>query len=309
MPIQKSQNKQKIIPHLWFDKEAREAAEFYVSAFGGDSKVIGSAVLHNTPGGDADVVSFALWGYEFMAISAGPIFKPNPSISFMLNFDPAQDKTAAELDALWAKLAEGGKVLMPLQEYPFSKRYGWVEDKFGVSWQLMLTDPAGEPRPPIIPMLLYVTDSGKVAEDAVKFYTSIFKDAKVGTLVHYPAKSDNNAEGAVMFSDFQLLGQWFAAMDGLTKQHAFAFTEGVSLIVHCEDQAEIDYYWSKLSAVPASEQCGWLKDKYGVSWQITPTEMDEVMLRGTPEQVDKLVQAFLPMKKIDLAALRAVMGK
>jgi predicted 3-demethylubiquinone-9 3-methyltransferase (glyoxalase superfamily) len=295
---------QKIVPHLWFDKEAKEAAEFYVSAFGAGSKIIGSAVLRNTPGGDSDVVSFALWGYEFMAISAGPIFKPNPSISFMLNFDPAQGKSEAELNELWAKLSAGGKILMPLGEYPFSKRYGWVEDKYGVSWQLILTDPAGEPRPPIIPSLLYVTDSGKVAEEAVTFYTSIFKDAKMGMVAHYPPGVGANTEGGVMFSDFQLLGQWFAAMDASTKEHAYGFTEGVSLIVRCQTQAEIDHYWSKLSAVPAAEQCGWLKDKYGVSWQITPTEMDEVMLHGSPEQVDKLVQAFLPMKKIDLAALR-----
>jgi predicted 3-demethylubiquinone-9 3-methyltransferase (glyoxalase superfamily) len=295
---------QKIVPHLWFNTEAKEAAEFYTRAFGGDSAVTNVTTLRNTPSGDADSVSFKLWGYEFMAISAGPIFKPNPAISFLLNFDPAQGKSAAELDALWGKLAEGGKVLMPLSEYPFSKRYGWVEDKYSVSWQLMLTDPAGEPRPPIIPMLLYVTEAGKAAEDAISLYLSVFKGSKLGQLVHYPAASESNAEGAIMFADFMLEGQWFAAMDGLAAQHKYGFTEGVSLIVRCKDQADIDYYWGKLSAVPASEQCGWLKDKFGVSWQITPTAMDEMMQTKDQAQLDRVVQAFLPMKKLDLATLQ-----
>src|SRR5688572_16947564 len=129
---------QKIVPHLWFDREAKEAAEFYASVFP-DSKVTSVYTLHDTPGGDADVVAFEIAGYQFMSISAGPLFKFNPSVSFFLNFDPSKDKDAKEnLKALWEKLSEGGKVLMELQEYPFSKLYGWLEDKYGVSWQLIL---------------------------------------------------------------------------------------------------------------------------------------------------------------------------
>jgi predicted 3-demethylubiquinone-9 3-methyltransferase (glyoxalase superfamily) len=105
-----------------------------------------------------------------------------------------------------------------------------------------------------------------------------------------------------MFAEFMLEGQWFTAMDS-GHMHAFDFNEAVSLVVHCEDQAEVDFYWEKLSAVPEAEQCGWLKDKYGVSWQIVPRDMDEYM-QGTPEQIDRVTQAFLPMKKFDLAALR-----
>src|SRR5687768_7322595 len=98
---------QKITPHLWFDKEAKEAAEFYVSVFGKDSKVNSVTTLSGTPGGDTDVVSFELWGYTFMSISAGPLFKFNPSISFMVNFDPSQDVEAkTRIDEMWAKLSE-----------------------------------------------------------------------------------------------------------------------------------------------------------------------------------------------------------
>jgi predicted 3-demethylubiquinone-9 3-methyltransferase (glyoxalase superfamily) len=147
--------KHKITPHLWFDKEAKEAAEFYTSVFA-DSKITNVTTLHNTPSGDCDVVSFELSGQPFMAISAGPLFKFNESISFM---------------------------------------------------------------------------------------------------------------------------------------------------IYCDTQEEIDYYWEKLSAVPEAEQCGWLKDKYGLSWQVVPAGMDEMMRNGSKEHIARVTQAFLKMKKFDLAKL------
>ena len=145
-----------ITPHLWFDKEAKEAAEFYVSIFP-NSKIISAQTIHNTPSGDSEIVSFELFGQPFMAISAGPFFKFNESISF---------------------------------------------------------------------------------------------------------------------------------------------------IVPCENQKEIDFFWEKLSAVPQAEQCGWLKDKYGVSWQIVPTAMNEMMSKGTKAQVSRVTQAFLNMKKFNIAKLK-----
>ena len=294
---------QKIVPHLWFDKEAKAAAEFYTSFFP-DSQVTHLTTLHDTPSGDCDLVSFKLWGYSFMAISAGPLFKFNPSISFMVNFDPSQDPEAkARIDQIWASLIEGGEALMPLDKYPFSERYGWVKDRYGLSWQLMLTRPEGEEKPPMIPALLFVGAVCGKAEEATDFYLSVFKDARRGTIARYGAGQGPDTEGSVMFTDFQLAGQWFAAMDSAHK-HAFSFNEAISLIVRCETQAEIDDYWEKLSADPAAEQCGWLKDKYGVSWQITPTAMEEMLSKGTPEQIARVTQAFLPMKKFDLAQLQ-----
>ena len=154
--------KHTIVPHLWFDHEAKEAAEFYVAVFP-DSRVTNITTLRDTPSGDADVVAFELAGQPFMAISAGPLFR---------------------------------------------------------------------------------------------------------------------------------------------------FTEAISFIVYCETQDEIDAYWEQLSAVPEAEQCGWLKDRYGLSWQIVPSRMDEVFLRGTEDQVARVTHAFLPMKKLDLAALeRAYAGR
>lgn len=294
---------QKITPHLWYDKEAKVAAEFYTSVFP-DSKINNVTTLHDTPSGDTNVVSFEVLGYQFMAISAGPIFKLNPSISFMVNFDPSKDSNAkANLDAIWTKLIDGGKALMPLDKYPFSEHYGWVQDKYGLSWQLILTNPNGEERPPIIPSIMFVGDMSGKAEEATNFYFSVFKDSKRGTIARYPAGMESDKEGTVMFTDFQLENQWFAAMDS-AQDHKFALNEAISLIVNCDDQEEVDYFWEKLSAVPESEQCGWLKDKYGVSWQIVPKEMNEMMEKGNKEQIDRLTQAFLPMKKLEVAKLK-----
>lgn len=295
---------QKIVPHVWFDKEAREAAEFYVSLFP-QSKIMNATTLHDTPSGDSESILFNLSGYECMAISAGPYFKTNPSVSFMVNFDPSRDDNAREhLDTLWNALSDGGTALMPLGEYPFSKHYGWIQDKYGVSWQLILTNPDGEERPFIIPSLLFVGDVAGKAEEATDFYLSIFKNSRRGALARYPAGMEPDKEGTIMFTDYQLENQWFIAMDSAHK-HEFAFNEGISFIVRCDDQDEIDYYWNALSAVPESEQCGWLKDTYGFSWQIVPTRMDEMMATGTPEQIARVTQAFLQRKKFDIAQLEA----
>ncbi len=294
---------QKIIPHLWFDREAREAAGFYCSVFP-DSGIANVTTLHDTPSGNCDVVSFNLWGYSFMAISAGPLFRFNPSISFMVNFDPAQDDDAGtRIDEVWARLSEGGKVLMPLDRYPFSQRYGWIQDRFGLSWQLILTNPEGEERPPIIPSLLFVGDVYGQAEAASDFYLSLFRNSRRGQIVRYPAGAEPDQEGAVMFTDFMLEGQWFAAMDSAHK-HDFAFNEAVSFVVNCADQNEIDALWEKLSAVPEAEVCGWLKDRYGLSWQIVPEELSTMMQDPDQERVNRVTQAVLEMKKCDLAALR-----
>jgi predicted 3-demethylubiquinone-9 3-methyltransferase (glyoxalase superfamily) len=298
-----------ITPHLCFDTEAREAAEFYTSILP-DSQVTNITTLHDTPSGDCDLVSFELAGQPFMGISAGPLFKFNPSVSFLLNFDPSRDNHArVHLDQLWEQLSEGGTALMPLDRYPFSERYGWIQDKYGLSWQLMLTNPEGEERPFIIPSLMFTGQVAGHAEEAIEFYCAVFKDSRRGLTTRYPKGMEPDQEGTLMFADFSLLGTWLAAMDS-AHEHNFAFNEAISLLIPCKTQAEIDYYWEKLSADPQAEQCGWLKDKFGLSWQVWPTVIGEMMQTGTREQIDRLTRAFLPMKKFDLATLqRAYEGK
>lgn len=303
-------NTQRIIPHLWFDKEAKEAAGFYASVFP-RSEVTHVSRLEGTPSGDTDIVGFELWGMRFMAISAGPLFKFNPSISFMVNFDPhlfgdgapAAQEARRTLDAVWGKLIQGGKARIPLDKYPFSERYGWIEDRYGLSWQLILTNPQGDPRPPIMPTLMFTGANCGKAEAAMDFYLSVFRGGKRGVVHRYGAGMAPNREGSVMFADFMLEGQWLTAMDS-AREHGFAFNEAVSLLVSCETQAEIDAYWQKLSAVPEAEQCGWLKDRFGLSWQVVPAAMEEMMRNGSRDQLDRVMHAFLKMKKFDLAALR-----
>ena len=290
---------QKIVPHLWFDKEAKEAAKFYCSAFP-DSEITSISTLHDTPSGDCDVVAFTLSGYRFMSISAGPLFKFNPSVSFMLNFDPSAREN---LDALWGKLSQDGTTLMPLDKYPFSERYGWIQDKYGLSWQLILSSSEGEKRPFIVPSMLFTGDVCGKAEEATDFYLSVFKNTKRGLIARYPKGMEPDAEGTMMFTDVMLNEQWFAAMDS-AHQHNFAFNEAISFMVYCETQEEIDDYWEKLSAVPEAEQCGWLKDKYGLSWQIVPADVEKMMGDQDPERAARVTQTLLKMKKFDFAEMQ-----
>lgn len=280
---------QKITPNLWFDGNSKEAVEFYVSAFP-DSKITGTTYYPESAedglaefqlelAGKELTVEFELGGMAFTAINAGSEFKATPAISFMLNFDPSRDEQARQhLDELWQKLMEGGEALMPLGEYPFSKHYGWVKDRYGVTWQLILTNPEGEPRPFIVTSLMFIGPNTNHAEEAINFYTSVFKNSSIGTLARYPEDTGPATAGSLMYGDFTLEGQWFAVMDSGT-EHKFNFNEAISLSVSCKDQTEIDYLWEKLSTVPEAEQCGWCKDKYGVSWQIVPANMGELMQR------------------------------
>lgn len=293
-----------ITPHLWFDTQAREAAGFYCSVFP-DSRIDSIVQLLDTPSGDCDVVEFTLGGHPFMAISAGPLFTFNPSVSFIVNFDPSRDAHAREhLDATWAKLIDGGQALMGLDEYPFSKRYGWLQDRYGLSWQLILSDPAGEPRPFITPSLMFTGEACGKAGEAGAFYRSVFDDSRAGQLARYPEGMAPDRAGSVMFSDFRLDQGWFAAMDS-AREHGFGFNEAISFIVTCRDQAEIDRYWAQLSSVPEAEQCGWCKDRYGVSWQVTPQVLGEIMASGDRAKVDRVTRAFLDMHKFDVAAIEA----
>jgi predicted 3-demethylubiquinone-9 3-methyltransferase (glyoxalase superfamily) len=289
---------QKITPHLWYDNNAKEAARFYISIFK-DSKIKNMTTLHNTPSGTVEIFTVELLGQEFTLISAGPLFKFNPSISFLVVCP-----TKEEVDELWKKLTEGGgTTLMELGEYPFSEKYGWVQDKYGLSWQAMfIGDRKIKQR--IIPTLMFVGKQCGKAEEAINFYASVFEDARVGDILRYSKGEEPDKEGTVKHASFMLEGQEFAAMDS-AREHNFAFNEAISFIVHCETQKEIDYYWEKLSAYPEAEQCGWLKDKYGLPWQIVPNLMDKMLNDDNDtKKIARVTEAFLQMKKLDIAKLK-----
>jgi predicted 3-demethylubiquinone-9 3-methyltransferase (glyoxalase superfamily) len=288
----------KITYCLWFNKDAEEAVNFYTSVFP-NAKI--TNIVHNpvdTPSGKTGTVltaSFNLEGQEFMVLNGGPEFTLNPSISFMVHCD-----TADEVEALWNKLSNGGMALMPLDKYPFSDRYGWIQDKYGVSWQLIL--PQQKAPQKVMPSMLFVNEVYGKAEEAIQYYTSIFHHANAGTIARYPGGMEPDKEGTIMYSDFMLEEQWFVAMDS-AHNHQFHFNEAISLMVHCDNQQEVDYYWDKLTEEGKEVQCGWLRDKYGVAWQVVPKVMLELLQGEDKEKAKRAMQAMMTMVKLDIAKL------
>ena len=302
---------EKIVPNLWFDHEAEEAANFYTSIFAGSR--MGTMTrytkagfeIHGMPQGTVLTVEFELAGQRFVTFNAGPLFKFNPSVSFFVNFDPSRDRNAREhIDALWETFSTGGTTLMPLDSYPFSERYGWIQDKYGVSWQLILSNPGDDARPFIVPSLMFVGDVVGRAEEAVDFYVSVFGNSKRGITARYGEGQEPDREGTIMFADFMLENQWFAAMDSAS-EHDFAFNEATSFLIECQSQEETDYYWDKLTSDGGQEGvCGWLKDRFGVSWQVTPTILAEMLADPDTDRAERVTNAYLAMTKLDIAALK-----
>ncbi|NNM67922.1 MAG: VOC family protein [Spirochaetales bacterium] len=270
--------KQLIQPCFWFDKQASEAAAFYRSVFP-DVEVLSAGET---------VVNLKIADQRLMLLNGGPYFSVNPSISL---FYHAADRP--EIDRLWQALLVGGEVRMPLKEYPFAPRYGFLADQFGVNWQLIL--PRESPRQKLHPSLMFTQDRCGRAEEAIQFYTNLFPNSSVGFLSRYGAGAEPDKEGALNYSTFELGGQWFSAMDS-AQRHPFTFTEGVSLFLECDTQDEIDFYWSRLGDGGSESQCGWLKDRFGLSWQVVPKILGELM--ADPERAQRVVKTFLPMKKL-----------
>jgi predicted 3-demethylubiquinone-9 3-methyltransferase (glyoxalase superfamily) len=295
---------QKITPHLWFDNQAEEAAQFYISLFP-DSKIgtvtyydKASALVSGQAEGSILTLEFELAGQQFAGLNGGPQFQFNPSISFHLKC-----ATKNEVDELWNKLSDGGDILMPLAEYPFSERYGWCNDRYGVSWQVIFTGDI-EIQQKITPVLMFVGDVCGNAEEAVNFYASVFDDANATIAARYGKGEAPDQEGTVRYAHFTLEGQEFGAMDS-AQAHDFAFNEAISFLVDCKDQQEVDYFWNKLIADSGEESmCGWLKDRYGVSWQIVPQQLTAMLNAENKEKALQATKAMLQMKKIDIAALQ-----
>ncbi len=284
---------QKIVPFLWFNTQAEEAVNFYTSIFK-DSKTTATARYgdtHPERSGGVMTVNFTLENQAFIALNGGPEFAFTPAISFFVTLE-----TEAEVTALWEKLVEGGTVLMPFQRYDWSEKYGWLDDRYGVSWQIGLgkNSDVGQT---IVPSLLFVGEQCGKAEEALHFYSSLFEGSSLTHIMKSPG-TDN-----VMHAQFTLAGQTLTAMDS-AEAHNFSFNEAVSFFVNCTSQTEVDRFWNALSAHPEAEQCGWLKDKYGVSWQIVPTEALKLMADPDRDKAARVTEALMKMKKIDGDVLR-----
>ena len=272
-----------IYPCLCFNGNAKDAAEFYCSAFN-NSFITADTQL---------VVTFESAGQKFMCLNGGPEFTFNPSVSFYVLCE-----TEKEIEKTWKSLLDGGSELMPLDKYEWSPKYGWLQDRFGISWQLSIgnIDDVGQR---FNPFLMFTGIHNGRAEQAIRFYTSVFKDSSIAGILKY-TKEDNEVEGTVKHAQFRLGKHVFMAMDS-SFQHKFNFNEAISFVVDCHTQEEIDYYWDKLSEGGEEGQCGWLKDKFGVSWQIVPTILSELM--SDPSKSERVINTFLKMKKFEIEKL------
>ena len=275
----------KIYPCIWFDGQAQQAAETYCSVFS-DSKIVSTNPM---------VVIFEIMGKKFMALNGGPVYTPNPSISFFITCSSKE-----ELDNAWKKLIEDGKALMPLDTYPWSDHYGWLEDKYGVSWQLTTGTPGEISQPDAFPSLLFTGEQNGKAEEAINFYTSLFENSKVEVISRYQP-GEHDIEDHIKYARFSVNGQRISVMDS-SHNHAFGFSPGVSMVVNCETQEEIDYLWLNLTEGGKESRCGWCQDSFGVSWQIVPTILAELM--SDPAKAPKIVEAFMKMTKFNIQALK-----
>ncbi len=305
---------QKINPFLWFDNQAEEAANFYVNVFssvdgsasGGKNSKIGNtsrydeaaAKVSGRQKGSVMIVEFELYGQKFIALNGGPLkdFILNPSISFHFKCESEE-----EINKLYKKLSEGGKILMPLDKYPFSKKFVWFNDRFGVSWQLNFADHNQK----ITPLLWFQNK----AEEAINYYTSVFSnitgsvlpgnDSSIISLQRFGV-DEKGPVGKVLHATFSLNGQEFMAMD-CNKEN---FTPAISLFVNCDTQEEVDKLWEKLSEGGKPGQCGWLTDKFGVTWQIVPTALGKLMSDPERKKSQQVMKAMLQMTKIEIDVLR-----
>ena len=291
--------KNTITPCLWFDNQAEEAVNFYTSLF--SNSTIGKISrygkegfeVHGQKEGTVLTVAFQLNGQSFTALNGGPIFKFNPSISFYVVCE-----TEKEVDFLWKNLSEQGTVMMELNKYEWSEKYGWLNDRYGLSWQISLDNLENTERK-FSPALLFMGPNHQLAEEAVHFYTSVFPESQIKGILKYRA-DENEKEGTVKHAQFTLQNQTFMIM-GNSMPNDFNFNESVSFQVFCQTQDEIDYYWQKLTEGGNEGQCGWLKDKYGLSWQVVPQILEELI--SNPERSEKVMKALMQMKKFAIEKL------
>lgn len=284
-----------MIPYLWFEKQAHEAASFYSGLFK-NSSVTGRMSLGEGPTGPMEVVTFNLMGLPYMAISGGPQFQITPAVSMFVYCE-----SEPEIDRLYAALMDGGTVMMELDTYPWSPKYAWVQDKFGVSWQLDV-EAINNPQK-VVPTLMFANDNKSKVREASAFYREVFPKSTSLMEATYQEMTGNGGDD-VIFAQVKLDGYLFNLMSN-DEPHGFDFTEGFSFMVYCDDQAAIDHYWNKLSDGGEQQMCGWLKDRYGVSWQIIPRALDRMMSDPDPARRSRVHEVILKSRKFDLGELEA----
>jgi predicted 3-demethylubiquinone-9 3-methyltransferase (glyoxalase superfamily) len=273
--------KEKITTCLWFNGQAKEAATLYCSVFD-NAKITAQSPI---------VTAIDVSGHSITLLDGGPKYQPNPSISFYYICEDAE-----ELNRIWNAFSKEGAVMMALDKYPWGEKYGWITDKYGISWQLALGKISDVGQKITACFLFTGKQYGRV-DEAIAHYSSVFKNSKVDGILRYGDNELPDQEGKVKHAQVVLLDQKFMLMESAA-EHKFTFSEGVSLTIHCENQEEIDYYWEKLTEGGKESMCGWLKDRFGVSWQVVPTILNKIM--SDPIKAGKAAQAFMSMRKLNI---------
>jgi predicted 3-demethylubiquinone-9 3-methyltransferase (glyoxalase superfamily) len=285
---------QNLSPCLWFNDQAEEAAKLYTSLF--PNSKIGKIARYTEASAKASgrmkdtamTVSFELAGQKFLGLNGGPAYQFTPGVSLFVYCE-----TEKEIDKLWSELSKNGKTLFELKKYDWSEKYGWCEDRFGLTWQVMI----GKGPKKIANALLFMDKLFGRGKEALEFYTSHFPNSKIDFLHEDPV------EKTIMHSTFTLDGESFVLMEG-KKEKVQKITPAVSFIVACETQKEIDAHWDYLSQGGKEIQCGWVEDKFGVHWQIVPNVLGDLMSGEDKSRANRCLQAMLSMKKLDIEKLK-----
>ncbi len=280
----------KITPFLWYNGNVEEAVNYYTSAFR-NSKI--GMMQKMDPNGKVFTATFELEGQTIMALDGGPLYQFTPAVSLFVNTD-----TEEYTDHLWRIFSEGGNVLMPYMKYPFSQKFGWVVDKFGLSWQFNFTGSA----PKVSPCLMFANEVKGRAEEAINFYSSIFEPSETKLVARYEP-GEMGVEGTIKHAAFSLAGLEYKCMDSHI-DNPFKFTPAFSFFIDCEDQAEVDDKWARLTDGGGESRCGWIWDKFGVSWQVIPKDLMRLMYSKDKVRSQRVMQAMLKMDKIIVADLQ-----
>lgn len=283
----------KLQTFVWYVDQAEDATKLYLSAFK-DSKMLSTMPGPGKPMG----VTIDIAGTEIITFNGGQHQPLTPAISFFVTLG-----SEAEVDHAWKVLTDGGVALMPLDKYPFSEKFGWVQDKFGQTWQLFLSQGSTMS---VSPFLLFVGPQHARAKEALEHYTSIFNGSTIDNITYF-GTGEMGQEGTVKHGACTIMGTKLMVMDS-NAPHAFNFNEAQSLFVNCTTQDEVDYYWSKLGDGGTYSRCGWLADKFGVWWQIIPAALGKALSNPDPAKAGRAMQAMMKMDKIIIAHIDAALA-
>ncbi|NCA97981.1 MAG: VOC family protein [Clostridia bacterium] len=282
-----------IVPYLWFEHEAEAAVDLYTHTFLHSHVVSNSlysrsgAEISGQPEGSLLSIEFVIAGQPMVALNGGPVYSFTPANSFYVHCAFPE-----EVDRIYEKLSAGGEVLMELGAYPFSPRYAWIKDPFGVNWQIMQSDHKAQ----IVPGFLFTGPHIGQAESAIQHYITTIPNSGLQTLEKGP-------DGFVQYAQFTLNGQAFAATES-SFDHGFDFSPAISYLLSCETQDEFESIWTALADETTKPQCGWVTDRFGITWQIVPEALLALIDCDDEIRRERVLKAMYPMKKINLAVLK-----